>query len=270
MLRHNILGESVWGDGSEAVGKKWCHSAGRAHLSLHRHKKSSREQKPTANLRGWWVKGVDAVMGVLLWPVTYKGRDLRLVLISWEKVWPGDRKIFQLPFISLGMYLWHYLFTLSYLVIYTRWYTLKDDLTREGICNLKSQRYQYIYLMVKHIRTAVTATMIFYAQFVSVWCFPHMSKGLKIHPISAWGDAGSPAMFSETPISPDETDGSDLCHQHKPNLFLVWRQKLGHTVTPYLLHSHWTQHQRNSHNHLPSLPSRALVHQSTHQFLIPG
>lgn len=31
---------------SEAVGKKWCHSTGRAHPPFHSHKKSSREQKP--------------------------------------------------------------------------------------------------------------------------------------------------------------------------------------------------------------------------------
>lgn len=61
--------------------------------------------------------------------------------------------------------------------------------------------------------------------------------------------------------SPEETDASDLCHQHKPSLFLVWGQKLGHTVTPHFLYSHWTQHQTNSHNHLPS---RALVLQSQH------
>lgn len=37
---------------SEAVGRKWCHSTGRACPPLHRHKKSSREQKPTASLGG--------------------------------------------------------------------------------------------------------------------------------------------------------------------------------------------------------------------------
>lgn len=56
--------------------------------------------------RGLVSQGVDAVMGVLLWPVTYKRCDLRLVLIGWEEVWLGNRKIFQFPFISPGMYLW--------------------------------------------------------------------------------------------------------------------------------------------------------------------
>lgn len=107
---------------SEAVGKKWCHSTSRAHLPLCRHKKSSREQKPKANLGGWWVKGVGAVIDVLLWLVTYKGCDLWLVLIGGEKVWPGNRKFSNFHLFLQGGTSG----SISYLGIYTHWYSLKD------------------------------------------------------------------------------------------------------------------------------------------------
>lgn len=43
--------EKVCKEMEGGIGKKWCHSTGSAHPPVPRHKKSSRQQKPTASLR---------------------------------------------------------------------------------------------------------------------------------------------------------------------------------------------------------------------------